>query len=67
MDSRRIIEGMTVMKSSSALSLFASIALCQGPRMLMVQGISGTSITVSASDLAKLTQQTINTDDHGNL
>ena len=56
---------MNVLKLSTAFGVFVSVAMCQAPPTLMVQGISGTSITLSTSDIAKLTQQTIKTTDHG--
>ncbi len=43
----------------------SSAGLCQSPATLRVEGISGTSDTLSTVDLAKLRQQTITTNDHG--
>ena len=42
------------------------MALCQVPQTLTIQGISATNATISISDIAKLTQQTIKTTDQGN-
>lgn len=50
---------MTVIKLIGLFCLFISVAVCQGPPMLTVQGISGTSVTFSTSDLASLPQQTV--------
>jgi hypothetical protein len=48
----------------AALTLLP-VALCQPPATLRVEGICGSSATLSASDIAKLPQQTIKTTDHG--
>jgi DMSO/TMAO reductase YedYZ molybdopterin-dependent catalytic subunit len=41
------------------------VALCQAPATLVVRGVGGKSVTLSAADLAKLPQQTVKTTDHG--
>jgi hypothetical protein len=56
---------MTAFKMGFAFSVFASVALCQVPSMLTVQGINGTTATFSAADLAKLPQQMVKATDHG--
>ncbi|MGB7759830.1 MAG: molybdopterin-dependent oxidoreductase [Bryobacteraceae bacterium] len=48
-----------------AFGLLVSVALCQVPATLVVQGIGGTSATLSVSDLARLPQQTVKATDHG--
>lgn len=53
------------MKMGSVFGLLASVALCQVPAMLVVQGVDGKSVTLSASDLSKLPQQTVKITDHG--
>ena len=42
-----------------------SVAVCQVPATLAVQGIGSTSATFSNSDLSKLPQQTVKVTDHG--
>jgi hypothetical protein len=65
------MKSMTVIKLSTALGLFVCVALCQeqpslpAQPLLVVQGIRGTSATLSVTDLSKLPQQTIQTTDHG--
>jgi hypothetical protein len=54
---------MNVIKLIAVFGLFLSVAVCQ--QTLTVQGISGTGVTFSASDLAGLPQQTVKTADHG--
>jgi hypothetical protein len=56
---------MTAIKLVGVFGLFTSVAVCQGPAILAVQGIGGTSVGLSASDLSKLPQRTIKTTDHG--
>jgi len=60
---------MTALKSTlnlaSVLALLAAAALCQEPATLTVRGIHSTTITLSAANLAKLPQQTVQTVDHG--
>jgi hypothetical protein len=48
---------MTLIKLIGAFGLLVSVALCQVPATLAVQGIGGTSATLSGSDLSKLPQQ----------
>jgi hypothetical protein len=62
---RARIVSMTFIKLIAVFALFVSVALCQVPAMLTVQGIGGTSATLSISDLAKLPQQTVKVTDHG--
>src|SRR5260370_5351740 len=59
------MKSMIVLKLGTAFGVFVSVALCQVPPTLTVQGIRGTSATLSISDIEKLTQQTIKTTDHG--
>jgi hypothetical protein len=56
---------MTVIKMIAVLGFFASVAVCQGPATLTVQGIGGKSVVLSASDLSSLPQQSVKTTDHG--
>ena len=56
---------MTVIRLFAAASILVAGALCQAPPTLLVQGVGGTSATLSASDLAKLPQQTVKVADHG--
>jgi hypothetical protein len=56
-------EIMTAIKLSTAFGLFISVGLCQVDPTLTVQGIGGTSITLSASDIAKLPTQTVKVTD----
>lgn len=56
---------MIVIKPLGVLLSFASLAFCQAPAKLVVEGIGGTSATLSASDLSKLPQRTVKATDHG--
>lgn len=56
---------MSLFKRYSCFSLFLAVALCEAPPTLTVRGIGGNSVTLSASDLAQLPQQTVKTTDHG--
>jgi DMSO/TMAO reductase YedYZ molybdopterin-dependent catalytic subunit len=56
---------MTVIKMLAASGFFLSVAVCQGPATLTVQGIGGKSVTLTAADLSNLPQQTVKTTDHG--
>ena len=56
---------MPVIRLTTVFGFFVSVALCQYPPTLALQGISGTSATLSASDIANLPNQTIRTTDHG--
>ncbi len=53
---------MTRTKLIALVCLSMSVAVCQDPPMLTVQGISGTSIALSIADLASLPQQTVKVD-----
>jgi hypothetical protein len=55
---------MTVIKLIRVFGLFTSVAVCQVPPMLTVQGIGGTSATLSIADLARLPQKTVKAADH---
>src|ERR1039457_5066388 len=55
---------MSLIKLSSVFGLLASVALGQVPATLVVEGVDGKSVTLSASDLSKLPQQTVKTIDH---
>jgi hypothetical protein len=59
------MKSMTAFRLTGTLAIFVFVALCQVPPTLEVHGISGTSATLSASDIAKVPQQTIRTTDHG--
>jgi hypothetical protein len=56
---------MTFIKLIGVFGLLVSVALGQIPATLVVQGIGGTSATLSVSDLSKLPQQTVKVTDHG--
>jgi hypothetical protein len=56
---------MTAIRLPTAFVVFVSASLSQVPPTLTIHGISATSATLSASDIAKLPQQTIKTTDHG--
>ena len=56
---------MTVIQVVGAFGLFVSVAMCQGPATLVVQGLGGKSVTLSVADLAKLPQRTVKATDHG--
>ena len=56
---------MSLLKRIAAFTVFSSVAFCQVPSMLTVQGINGTSAKFSAADLAALPQQTVKTSSHG--
>jgi hypothetical protein len=56
---------MTFIKLIGVFGLLVSVALCQVPALLAVQGIGGTSAALSVSDLSKLPQQTVKVTDHG--
>jgi hypothetical protein len=49
---------MTYIKLIGSFGLFLSIAACQA-QTLVVQGVGGSSVTLSAADLASLPRQTI--------
>lgn len=61
---RRKMERMTILKTG-AVSFLLSVALCQVPATLTIQGIGGKSITLTTTDLSKLPQQTVKATDHG--
>ena len=56
---------MTFIKLTGVFGLLVSVALCQVPATLVIQGIGGTSAVLSVSDLSKLPQQTVKVVDHG--
>ncbi len=56
---------MRIVKLSAAFGLVASLALCQAPATLVIQGVGGKSVALSSADLLKLPQQTVKTSDHG--
>ncbi len=56
---------MNVLTPLALLPLLASLALCQAPPALVVQGLGGTSATLSLADLAQLPQHTVTTTGHG--
>ena len=55
---------MNLIKLIIVFTLLVSAALCQVPGAMVVQGVDGKSVTLSASDLSKLPQQTVSTTDH---
>jgi hypothetical protein len=55
---------MSLIKLSGAIIFLASVALCQVPATLVVQGVDGKTVALSAADLSKLPQQTVKTTDH---
>ena len=59
------IVNMPFIKPFRAFGLLMSIAVCQGQPALLVQGIGGKSVTLSAADLSKLPSQTVKAMDHG--
>ncbi|MGA3098842.1 MAG: molybdopterin-dependent oxidoreductase [Bryobacteraceae bacterium] len=56
---------MTVIKLIGVFGFITSVALCQGPATLTVQGIGGKSVTLTAADLSSLPQQTVKATDRG--
>lgn len=56
---------MLVIKPIGCVFLFMSVALCQVPPALTVQGASGASATLSAADIGQLPQHTVQVADHG--
>lgn len=56
---------MNVIQRIRVFTLFVSVAVCQVPATLVVEGVNGTSAKLSLADLARLPQQTMNTTDHG--
>lgn len=56
---------MTFIKLIAVFGLLVSVALCQVPAMLVVQGVGGKSVTLSVLELSKLPQQTVKVTDHG--
>jgi DMSO/TMAO reductase YedYZ molybdopterin-dependent catalytic subunit len=56
---------MRFFKLAEVFGLLVSVALCQEPATLVVDGIGGTSATLSVSDLSKLPQQTVKVAAHG--
>jgi len=55
---------MITPKLMGAFGLLVSAALCQVPATLVVNGVGGSSATISVADLAKLPQQTVKVADH---
>jgi hypothetical protein len=56
---------MIALKPIGCLFLFASVALCQVPSVLTLQGVSGASATLTAADIGKLPQHSVQVTDHG--
>jgi DMSO/TMAO reductase YedYZ molybdopterin-dependent catalytic subunit len=56
---------MTLTRLIGAFGLLASATLAQAPATLLVQGLGGSSATLSVADLAKLPRQTVKATDHG--
>jgi len=56
---------MNILPRLTLLPLLASLALCQAPPALVVQGLGGTSATLSLADLARLPRHTVTTTAHG--
>jgi hypothetical protein len=55
---------MNSLRLMASLCLLTSIALCQAPAGLTVQGIGGAPITLTAADIAGLPQHTVQVKDH---
>ncbi|MGO9240942.1 MAG: molybdopterin-dependent oxidoreductase [Bryobacteraceae bacterium] len=56
---------MNILSRFALLPLLASLALCQAPPALVVQGLDGSSATLTLADLARLPQHTVTTTAHG--
>lgn len=56
---------MTFIKPLGVFGLFISIAVCHGQTTLVVQGIGGKIVALSAADLSNLPPQTVKAVDHG--
>ncbi len=56
---------MNILPRLTLLPLLASLALCQAPPALVVQGLGGSNATLSLADLATLPQHTVTTTGHG--
>jgi hypothetical protein len=56
---------MTVIKLIGVCGLFVSVAVCQVPAALQVEGLGSTRATLSAPGLLQLPQHTVKTTDHG--
>ncbi len=56
---------MTTTKLIGVFGVLVSAAQCQVPAALVVQGVGGTSATLSVADLSNLPQQTVKVADHG--
>ena len=56
---------MTFIKPIGVFGLFLSIAVCRGQTALVVQGIGGKSVALSAADLSNLPQQAVKAMDRG--
>ena len=56
---------MTPARLVFSFAAWVTLAVCQPPATITVSGVSGKAVTLSAVDLSKLPQQTVNTTDHG--
>ena len=56
---------MTPARLAFSFAACVTLAVCQPPATITVSGVSGRTVTLSAVDLSKLPQQTVNTTDHG--
>jgi len=56
---------MTILKLNGVLTFFVSVAVCQVPATLVVQGIGGKTATFSVSELSSLPRQIVKATDHG--
>jgi len=56
---------MTFIKPLGVFGLFISIAVCHGQTTLVVQGIGGKIVALSAAGLSNLPPQTVKAVDHG--
>ena len=56
---------MTISRLIPGFGIFLSMALCQAPPTLTVEGIGGKSVVLSAADLAKLPRKTFTASVHG--
>ena len=55
---------MTLFKLSASFALCLSVAWCQAPQKLLVQGLDGTSVTLSLDELSKMPRHTVEVVDH---
>jgi len=56
---------MTAFKMTLAFGLVAFSGVCRGQESFTIRGLGGTSVVLSAADLAKFPHKTVTTTDHG--